>query len=120
GAIRLDHVMALRRQFLVPNGMSADRGMYVRSPFAALLAATTAESLAQRCLVIGEDLGTVPADFRKTLADWGIWSYHVMMFERTNGGGFRAPEDYRDCAIATFATHDLPTLAGWLAGVDLD
>ncbi len=120
GAIRLDHVMALQRQFLVPDRMAPVRGMYVRSPFGAMLAATTQESLAHRCIVIGEDLGTVPANFRETVADWGIWSYQVMMFERVAGGAFRAPPDYRETALATFATHDLPTFAGWLEGADLE
>ena len=37
-------------------------------------------SAAGNCLVIGEDLGTIPGNFRETLADWGIWSYQVMQF----------------------------------------
>ncbi|PWT88367.1 MAG: 4-alpha-glucanotransferase [Proteobacteria bacterium] len=120
GAIRLDHVMGLQRQFLVPSGMKADRGMYVRSPFDALLAITAQESVDNRCIVIGEDLGTVPENFRETLADWGMWSYQVMVFERLWGGAFREPQDYRANALATFATHDMPTFAGWLASKDLE
>jgi 4-alpha-glucanotransferase len=112
--------MGLQRQFLVPGGMSADRGMYVHSQFPALLAVTAQESAANRCIVIGEDLGTVPDNFRETLADWGMWSYKVMMFERVWGGAFRPPQEYAENALATFATHDLPTLAGWMAGRDLD
>jgi 4-alpha-glucanotransferase len=67
----------------------------------------------------GEDLGTVPENFRETLMDWGIWSYQVMLFERTQGGGFARPETYRENALVTFATHDLPTFAGWRAHRDL-
>ena len=73
-----------------------------------------------RCIVIGEDLGTVPPGFRETLADWGLWSYHVMLFERAADGGFIAPDHYRANALVTFATHDLPTFAGWTARHDLD
>jgi 4-alpha-glucanotransferase len=109
GAIRLDHVMQLSRLFLIPVGMPGDKGLYVRFPFAAMLAATARESLAQKCIVIGEDLGTVPADFRDAAALCGLWSYQVMLFERAGDGGFRAPEDYRETALATFATHDMPT-----------
>ena len=69
--------------------------------------------------MIGEDLGTVPENFRETLADWGMWSYQVMIFERLWGGAFREPQDYRQNALATFATHDMPTFAGWLASNDL-
>jgi 4-alpha-glucanotransferase len=72
-----------------------------------------------RCIVIGEDLGTVPENFRETLADWGIWSYQVMLFERDADGNFQPPEKYRKAALATFSTHDLPTLAGWSTRHDL-
>jgi len=69
--------------------------------------------------VIGEDLGTVPVNFRETLADWGLWSYQVMQFERAPGGDFSPPESYRENALVTFATHDLPTYAGWRGKHDL-
>jgi 4-alpha-glucanotransferase len=119
GAVRLDHVLGLKRLFLIPNGMKAGQGTYVRFPFEALLAVAAQESVANRCIVIGEDLGTVPEGFRDTLADWGLWSYQVMMFERESDGRFRAPEAYLANALATFNTHDLPTFAGWAAGHDL-
>src|SRR5262249_37874512 len=119
GAIRLDHVMGLQRLFLLPRDMAPDRGMYVHSNLDALLAVTAQESVASKCIVIGEDLGTVSQGFRETLADWGIWSYQVMLFERTWDGRFHPPGTYRENALATFATHDLPTLLGWLEGRDL-
>jgi 4-alpha-glucanotransferase len=119
GAIRLDHVLGLKRLYLIPDGMRPDQGIYVRFPFRALLAVGALESVRHRCLVIGEDLGTVPEDFRETLADWGLWSYQVMLFERTPDGGFLPPERYRENALATFSTHDLATFAGWASGHDL-
>jgi 4-alpha-glucanotransferase len=119
GAIRLDHVLGLKRLFLIPNGMRADQGTYVHFPFEALLAVTAQESVDNKCIVIGEDLGTVPENFRETLADWGIWSYQVMMFEREHDGKFRAPNAYKHDALVTFATHDLPTFAGWITHRDL-
>ena len=119
GAVRLDHVLGLKRLFVIPRGMNAAQGTYVRFPFEALLAVAAQESVANRCVVVGEDLGTVPEGFRETLADWGLWSYQVMMFERDNDGRFRAPEAYLPNALATFNTHDLPTFAGWAADHDL-
>ena len=119
GAIRLDHVLGLNRLYLVPGGLSARDGAYVRYPLQALLAIVAAESVKRHCFVIGEDLGTVPDELRVVLADWGIWSYLVMMFERADGGVFRQPEAYKHQALATFATHDLPTFAGWRSGHDL-
>jgi 4-alpha-glucanotransferase len=119
GAVRLDHVLGLKRLFLIPNGMKAEQGTYVRFPFEALLAVAAQESVANRCVVIGEDLGTVPEGFRDVLADWGLWSYQVMMFEREGDGRFRPPEAYLRNALASFNTHDLPTFAGWSADHDL-
>jgi 4-alpha-glucanotransferase len=119
GAIRLDHVLGLKRLYLVPHGFAADNGVYVEMPFEALLAATAQESVAHRCVVIGEDLGTVPEGFREKMAEWGIWSYQVMMFERDQHGSFRGADHYASNALVTFNTHDLSTYAGWRRFSDL-
>jgi 4-alpha-glucanotransferase len=119
GAIRLDHVLGLRRLYLVPHGFGPDNGAYVQMPFEALLAVTALESVAHRCIVIGEDLGTVPEGFREQMADWGIWSYLVMMFERDNRGAFKGIDHYAANALVTFNTHDLSTYAGWRSFGDL-
>jgi 4-alpha-glucanotransferase len=117
GAIRLDHVLGLKRLYLVPNGSTY--GTYIDLPLEPLLAVIAQESVAGQCVIIGEDLGTVPENFRDTLAQWGIWSYQVMLFERAHDGNFLPPGSYRRNAVAAFATHDLPTFAGWLQGSDL-
>jgi 4-alpha-glucanotransferase len=119
GAIRIDHILGLKRFYLIPRGVRADQGAYVRFPFEALLAAASEESNASRCIVIGEDLGTVPPGFQDTLARYGIWSFQVMLFQRAADGGFLAQDHYRENALVTFATHDLPTFAGWMSGRDL-
>jgi 4-alpha-glucanotransferase len=119
GAIRLDHVLGLKRLYLVPHGFAADNGVYVQMPFEPLLAATAQESVAHRCVVIGEDLGTVPEGFREQMAEWGIWSYQVMMFERDDRGAFRGADYYTANALVTFNTHDLSTYAGWRSFSDL-
>ena len=119
GAIRLDHVLGLKRLYLVPHGFSARNGVYVQMPFEALLAVTAQESVVHRCVVIGEDLGTVPEGFREQMAEWGIWSYLVMMFERDDRGSFRGVDHYAPNALVTFNTHDLSTYAGWRCFSDL-
>jgi 4-alpha-glucanotransferase len=40
GAIRLDHVMGLKRLYLVPRGFGPREGVYVPMPFEAMLAVT--------------------------------------------------------------------------------
>jgi 4-alpha-glucanotransferase len=119
GAIRLDHVLGLQRLYLVPHGLGPSQGAYLRFPFEALLATTALASWEHECIVVGEDLGTVPSHFRETLAHWGIWSYQVMLFERSAGGAFSPPESYRDDAVVLFSTHDLATFAGWMERHDL-
>lgn len=119
GVIRLDHVLGLLRMFLIPQGASAREGVYVRYPFEALLDVIAEESNRHRCIVVGEDLGTVPDGFREAITRRGLWTYRVMQFERDHSGAFKPPSEYPSQALATFNTHDLPTFRGWREGRDL-
>jgi len=119
GALRIDHAMGLARLFLVPDGASARDGAYVRYNLSEQLAVLALESRRARCLVIGEDLGTVPEGFREAMTEAAILSYRVLWLER-EGEGFRQPERYPSAATACVGTHDLPTLAGWLSASDID
>jgi len=120
GALRLDHAMALQRLYWVPPGLAADQGAYVRYPVEDLFRLVALESRRNRCLVIGEDLGTVPEGFRERMDRMGIYAYRVMVFEKNEDGTFRPPEGFDVQALAIFATHDLPSARGWWAGHDID
>ena len=119
GAIRLDHVLGLKRLYLVPHGFPAKNGAYVQMPLDALFAVTALESVARKCVVIGEDLGTVPEGFREQMIEWGIWSYLVVMFQRDDHGRYHGGDQYLKNALVTFNTHDLSTYAGWRSFGDL-
>lgn len=119
GAVRIDHVLGLKRLFLIPVGAGSRNGAYVRYPFEASLRVVAEESRKARCIVVGEDLGTVPEGFRDTMMKWGLWTYRVLLFERRADGQFAAPPTYPEQAVATFNTHDLPTFRGWITGQDL-
>ncbi len=118
GALRIDHVMGLRRLFVVPEGAPGMEGAYVSYPVADLLAQVALESQRARCLVVGEDLGTVPAGMAETLAASGVLSYSVLWFQQDNGRT-RPPEAWRRLAAACVSTHDLATLRGWWEGADI-
>ncbi len=119
GALRIDHVMGLKRLFCIPRERPAGGGAYVNYDFEAMLGIVALESHLQRCMVIGEDLGTVPQGFRERLAPERIFSCRVLLFERDDES-FRPPGEYPADSVASAGTHDLPTLAGWWTGTDID
>ena len=120
GAIRIDHVMWLDRMFLVPAGGKPADGAYVRFPVDDLMAVIALESHRNQCLVVGEDLGTVPDGFRERMQREGLLSYKLMRFERYQNGLYVRPEMYPAPALATAASHDLPTIAGHWGERDID
>lgn len=118
GALRIDHAMGLTRLFWIPDGATGADGAYVAYPFADLLGQLTLESARARCMVVGEDLGTVPDGFRPALTEADILSYRVLLLER-DGRQFRPAALYPARAVACVTTHDLPPLAGWWEGADI-
>ena len=119
GALRIDHVMALERLYVLPKGAPPAEGAYLAYPFADLVGVLALESVRQRCVVIGEDLGLVPAGFRERMSAASVLSYRVVRFER-DAHRFFAPQEYPRAAVAVLGNHDLPTLAAWWQGADLD
>ncbi len=118
GALRIDHVMGLVRLFVVPDGAPALQGAYLAYPLDDLLGQLALESQRAKCLVVGEDLGTVPYGLREKLDAANVLSYRVLWFER-EGQDFAPPAFYPRKAVACASTHDLPTLSGWWDGVDI-
>ncbi len=118
-ALRIDHVLGFARQFWVPRGAEGRDGAYVKFPMDALIALTSIESQRNKCLVVGEDLGTVPDGLRQALHEAAILSYRVLWFER-QGEGFKNAADYPPSALACLASHDLPTFKGWRNGHDIE
>lgn len=119
GALRIDHFVAMHRIFWIPEGMGAKDGVYVLHDMDALMGILALESHRNQCLVIGEDLGTVPPIIEEKMREWGIYSYKVFFFEKENNETLKHPQDYLDRAVVTLSTHDLPTLYGFWAGSDI-
>jgi (1->4)-alpha-D-glucan 1-alpha-D-glucosylmutase len=119
GALRIDHVMSLLRLFWVTANSSRLSGSYVSYPFQELLGILALESQRNRCLVIGEDLGTVPEEVRDALGPLGVLSYRPFYFEKAKDGSFKSPDEFERQALVTTSTHDLPPLVGYWVGRDL-
>ncbi|MDD2943724.1 MAG: 4-alpha-glucanotransferase [bacterium] len=119
GAIRLDHIMALMRLYCIPQGMAAGDGAYVRYFLRELMAVVALESRRNNCLVIGEDLGTVPTMVRQEMTERKLYSYTVVQFMSDWSGEFRDSSQYPAHSLVTPGTHDTATLPGWWSEDDI-
>ncbi|QXI36801.1 4-alpha-glucanotransferase [Pseudomonas xantholysinigenes] len=120
GGLRIDHVMGLRRLWLIPRGAAPSEGAYLEYPLDDLLRLLALESARHQAIILGEDLGTVPVGLRERLADKAVLGMRVLPFEQQPPGQFRPILDWPDNALATTGTHDLAPLAGWLKSRDID
>ena len=118
GGVRIDHAMGMARLWVIPDGASAQDGVYLAYPSQDLIRLAALESRRHHAVILAEDLGTVPAGFQDRLAAAGIAGLRVLWFER-RARGFRPPEKWSQEAAAMTSTHDLPTVAGWWKGRDL-
>jgi 4-alpha-glucanotransferase len=121
GGIRIDHVLGLFRLWCIPTGESADRGAFVYYDHRALLGVLLLEASRAGAVVIGEDVGTVAPYVFTELASRGIAGCDILWFQLgpdPGTGEMRPlmPEDWRELAMASLTTHDLPTAAGFLQG----
>ncbi len=120
GALRIDHVMSLMRLYVIPEAY--DAGTYLYYNFEDMLNIVALESCLNKCMIVGESIGNVPAGFLEALAEKNIYSLSVLWAERWDSGwgDFRQPEFYPDNAFASVATHDIAPLKMWWFGYDIE
>lgn len=119
GGLRIDHILGIRRLWVTPDGVPATAGVYLSYPEQDLLSLIALESTRHRAIVIGEDLGTVPQGFSAMLSDAGLLGMQVLWFQRDQSF-FIEPARWSAQALATTSTHDLPSVAGWWQGRDIE
>ncbi|HEN8800696.1 TPA: 4-alpha-glucanotransferase [Pseudomonas putida] len=120
GGLRIDHVMGLRRLWVIPPGAKPSDGAYLNYPLDDLLRLLALESVRHEAIILGEDLGTVPEGLREALAEKNVLGMRVLPFEQASSGNFTPILDWPDNALATTGTHDLAPLGGWLQNRDID
>lgn len=120
GALRIDHVMRFFHLYWIPENQDARNGAYVQDYYDDLIRILALESVRNQFVVIGEDLGTVADYIRETLERFGVLSYRLLYFEKDKGGNFLPPDRYPVQALVSVSTHDLPTLAGFWSGRDIE
>jgi len=116
---RIDHVVGFYRIWTIPSGSSPQKGAFLPAdqalwiPHGEEIMKMMLES--SPMLPIGEDLGVVPKEVRKSLAQLGICGTKVMRWERRweTDKGFIPVGEYSPISMTTVSTHDSDTLQEW-------
>jgi 4-alpha-glucanotransferase len=116
--LRLDHVMAFYRLFIIPDGLDTKDGVYVHYPHEEAFAILSLESHGNRCRLVGENLGTVPPAVNTALTKHDMAPLYVAQYEvQPKASAALRPVTPRSVASAN--THDMPPIATWWEGTDI-
>ncbi len=113
GAVRIDHVLGLFRLWWIPEGNSAKDATYVYYDSAIMLGILALEAYRANGVVVGEDLGVVPDYVADSLKSHGLMGCVIEWYAQEEGE-FIPPKKWREYALASVTTHDMPPAAGYL------
>lgn len=119
GILRLDHVMGLHRLFWIPAGLEVSKGAYVRYRSEEFYAILALESHRYKTVLVGEDLGNVPAFVRTAMSRHKVFKMYILPFQLTDKSseGLRpVPTD----TLASLNTHDMPPFSAFWLEKDSD
>ncbi|QPB85246.1 4-alpha-glucanotransferase [Pseudoalteromonas rubra] len=119
GALRIDHVMAIRRLWWCFESQGKPDGCYVYYPFEYLLAILKIESHLNQAMVIGEDLGIVPPEVSSAMSDANLYGNILMYFAKDQQGHFKPSEQYRADTLLMVANHDVAPFNAWWTHNDI-
>jgi 4-alpha-glucanotransferase len=116
--LRIDHIPSFHRVFWIPPGHDATDGVYVRYPAEELYGVFALESHRHKTMLVGEDLGTVPAEVPQAMARHNFHRMYVVQYELKPDRAAALP-DPPATSVASINTHDMPPFAGFWQGDDL-
>jgi 4-alpha-glucanotransferase len=120
GALRIDHVMAIRRLWWCFEVNGQQSGCYVYYPFEHLLAILKIESHLNQTMVIGEDLGIVPPEISTAMEESNLYGNILMYFAKDQSGHFKPTHQYRSDTLLMVANHDVAPFFAWWNCLDVD
>ena len=116
---RIDHIVGFFRIWSIPEGQTGSHGKFIPENSAVWIdhGEKVLHMMLDSCamLPIGEDLGVVPPEVRKSLLALGICGTKVMRWERmwNEDGRFIPIQEYIKASMTTVSTHDSETLQLW-------
>jgi len=116
--LRIDHIMAFHRLYLIPQGFEAHEGVYVRYHAPEFYALLALESHRSQTMILGEDLGTVPAGVRTAMSQHGLYRHYVVQYDVSTDSQKPFPKVPVN-VVASINTHDMPTFAAFWNGNDI-
>lgn len=118
GILRLDHVMGMHRLFWIPSGSSPAEGAYIHYPAEEMYAVICLESRRSGAVIVGEDLGLVPAAVRKSMRRHHIYRSYVAQYEMITGDD-QCLTDVPRQAVSALNTHDMHPFAAFWEETDI-
>ena len=116
--LRIDHVMGLHHIFCIPEGAEPAMGAYLRYRPEEWYAILSIESHRHKTILVGEDLGLVPPEVRRSMARHGLSRMFVLYYEMDGIAAGRTPSIPANC-LASLNTHDMPPFAAMWQGIDI-
>jgi 4-alpha-glucanotransferase len=116
--LRIDHIMAFHRLYMIPQGFDANQGVYVRYHAPEFYSLLTLESHRNKTMILGEDLGTVPSEVRKTMSQHSLCRHYVVQYDVSIDSEKPFPAVPVN-VVASVNTHDMPTFTAFWQGEDI-
>ena len=118
--LRIDHVMGLHRLYWIPEGLTGERGIYVRYPAQEMYAILSLESHRAGAGIVGENLGVVPAEVNRSMARHDVRQLYVAQYETAVGSGKGVLRNPTVGSVASLNTHDMFPFRAFIDGKDID